>query len=276
MSKKDDDGSRTTPPKKQAGVLVTRSVVPPDLDYREYKRFLRYDFFHSCAYCTMAESEARALHFTIDHYEPRRARPELVNDYTNLMYSCNACNTRKGNRCPPEDARKDGHRFFRPDHDEHSEHFEIKGIRVEPKTNVGSYSIEALDLNRQQLRKVREIRQRLTKCDELVGRGVVSLRLFQLDQLPQNIKGAALRSMNEANQVIEGLRDRIDALLRDYAKSDLIDPDPESDDRAREHAAKLASLERLYEGSWRAPRVTGASARRTKKIPRKRRQRKPR
>jgi 5-methylcytosine-specific restriction endonuclease McrA len=76
----------------------------------------------------MSESEAMAIRFTIDHYEPQKARPDLVDDYTNLMYACDECNLRKGDRYPPPAARATGMRFFRPDEDVHSDQFSITGI----------------------------------------------------------------------------------------------------------------------------------------------------
>jgi hypothetical protein len=45
----------------------------------------RNDFFYSCAYCTMSEAEAQATRFTVDHYEPKNAQPDLINAYDNLM-----------------------------------------------------------------------------------------------------------------------------------------------------------------------------------------------
>jgi hypothetical protein len=71
--------------------LVTRSAVPTDMKYPGYRQHLRCDFFFSCAYCTMTEAEAQAIRMTIDHYEPRGARPDLENDYANLMYACDTC-----------------------------------------------------------------------------------------------------------------------------------------------------------------------------------------
>src|SRR5258708_31234823 len=121
--------------------LVVRSVVPSVTNYSDYKPNLRHDFFHSCAYCTMSEAEAQAIRFTIDHYEPRNARPDLLLDYSNLMYCCDECNLRKGDRSPPASARTADYRFFRPDGDEYDDHFEPSGIRIKPKTNVGDYSI---------------------------------------------------------------------------------------------------------------------------------------
>jgi hypothetical protein len=209
--------------------LVTRSAVPTNLTYPEYRKYLRYDFIYSCAYCTMSEAEAQAIRFTIDHYEPRNARPDLLDEYDNLMYSCNECNLRKGDRTPPPPARADGYRFFRPDTDLHEDHFEEKGaLRLRGKSNVGSYSIEALDLNRLSLRRLREIRDRLSECHSLVVEGVLGLRKFPIDRLPPNVKGAAFRAINRAGAAGIQIADDIDSLLRDYAHSPLIDPDPES------------------------------------------------
>ena len=247
-------GASTLVPAQADAALVKRSDVPKDLQYHEYKKYLRYDFFYSCAYCTMAETEAQAIRFVIDHYEPRKARPELVHEYANLMYSCDECNVRKGDRCPPPEARKDDHRFFRPDRDVYQEHFQKSGIRLESQSNVGEYSIAALDLNRHSLRRLRNIRERLTKCDRFVAEGVLGLRRFHIDQLPPGIKGSANRAIKEAVSVANQMAEDIDTLLRDRAHSELVDPDPESESRAQQRAAKLKGLEVLYPGSWRASR----------------------
>jgi hypothetical protein len=234
--------------------LVTRSAVPIGLQYSAYRQFLRYDFLYSCGYCTMSEAEARAIRFTIDHYEPRNARPELQDEYANLMYSCDECNLRKGDRCPPPQARSDGYRFFRPDQDLYQEHFQQDGFRLDAKSNVGYYSLEALDLNRFPLRRLREIRERLTQCDRLVVEGVLGLRKFHIDQLPPKVKSQALRAINQVSVVAEKMADDIESLLRDYARSTLIDPAPESEAHAEERTAKLQQLQALYPEKWRAPR----------------------
>jgi len=197
---------------------ITRSSVPVSLTYPEYREYLRYDFFYSCAYCTMSEAEAQAIRFTIDHYEPRNARPDLLDEYENLMYSCGECNLRKGDRSPPPKARADGYRFFRPDRDLHEDHFEESRRRLQGKSNVGRYSIEALDLNRLALQRLREIRQRLTECHCLVVEGVLGLRKFPIDRLPPNVRGRALRAINRAGAAGIKIADAIDSLLRNYAR----------------------------------------------------------
>ena len=196
MTSKDQGVGASLPTStSEGGPLVTRTDVPHGLQYGKYRDYLRHDFFYSCAYCTMSESEAQAIRFTIDHYEPRKACPELEHEYANLIYSCGECNLRKGDRCPPHKARPDGYRFFRPDQDAYPEHFQVRGVRVEPKSHAGEYSIEALDLNRLALRRLRDIRKRLTKCDQLVAEGVLALRKFHIDQLPSNVKALAASSI---------------------------------------------------------------------------------
>src|SRR5262245_5407599 len=133
---------------KASATLIKRSAVPAGLKYTDYRQHLRRDFFYICAYCTMSEAESHGISFAIDHYEPRNARADLEHEYTNLMYACEVCNVMKGDRCPPPEARAQGHRFFRPDQDDYDEHFQVSGIRLEPKSNVGHYSIWALNLNR--------------------------------------------------------------------------------------------------------------------------------
>ncbi len=234
--------------------LVVRSTVPANLEYGEYKPFLRVDFWHSCAYCTMTEAEARAIRFTIDHYEPREARKELVNEYSNLMYSCDECNRRKGDRYPPVEAREQGYRFFRPDQDIRSEHFERNEIYIREKSNVGYFTIQALDLNRANLKRLRELRARLIECDEYIVEGITALRAFPADTLPKSIRTTALEKIKKAMNVAEDLGAAIDSVLRDFAKSPLVDPDGDAEQRAKERAKQLQELEAMYPGSWRAPR----------------------
>jgi hypothetical protein len=245
MSGNDENKSIDTAANKE---LVVRSDVPKGLAYNDYLQYLRPDFFFSCAYCTMAESEAMAIRFTIDHYESRRARPELLNEYGNLMYSCNQCNVLKGSRVPTDEQRAKGYRYFRPDEDVYGDHFRKNDLRVEYKTPVGYYTLYALDLNRKQLRKLRELRKRLTDCDEYVVNGIKALRKFQLDQLPAHFKGPAAQAIGEAYRMGRKIGESIDSLLKANAHSPLIDEDEEAKIRAKERADKLKQIEGLRAG----------------------------
>lgn len=231
---------------------LARSAVPAGLQYGEYRQYLRRDFYYSCAYCTMSEGEAHGIAFTIDHYEPRRAVPQLENEYGNLLYSCSGCNIFKGDRYPPKEARKKGHRFFRPDQDIYEEHFQQKGIRVASETNVGQFSIDFLELNRQSLRKIRELRDRLLNCAPLVSADILELRRFKIDQLPPHVKGLALVAIRRMEAAQKRIVEDIDSLLRDFARSTLLDPDPETEEQAKARAAKSKHLRGLFPGVWQA------------------------
>lgn len=249
-----DKNSRSSREVAKAAELVVRSDVEPGLEYREYLQPLRYDFFYACAYCNICETEAQAIRFTIDHYEPQKSRPDLVDAYNNLMYCCTVCNERKGDRSPPESARVESYRFFRPDQDIFHLHFEMRGIRLMSKSNIGTYTIEALDLNRAGLRKLRQIRERLTNCDQLVAEGIRGLLSFPIDRLPKHIRGKAAFAIQRATHADDALGQKIDALLRDYARSALIDPDPDTQERIKARKERLKHIEGLHPGAWRAPR----------------------
>jgi 5-methylcytosine-specific restriction endonuclease McrA len=242
------------PPAKpaQSELVVRSSNVPRFDDYRKYKPYLQRDFLHSCAYCSMTEAEAMAIRFTIDHYEPKRARRDLENEYSNLMYSCEECNVRKGDRCPPQEARDKGIRFFRPDLDHFKDHFKLNGIRLDPQSSAGDYTIEAIDLNRPMLRKLRELRHRQKLAQQAVAAGIRALRNLPIDQLPQKIKGRAAVSIARAEVAAVDLANEIDDLLREHARSPLTNLPPEPAPERKARAERLKNIEAMIPGAWRA------------------------
>ena len=238
-------------------LVVRTASVPTVEDYHEYRELLRFDFLHSCAYCTMSESEAAAIRFTIDHYEPRSARPDLETVYTNLFWACDECNRRKGDITPPARARAAGFRGFRIDEDLAADHFELIGLLLRRSSNVGQFTIDAADLNRKSLMRLRDIRRRLVECDQFVSEGIHILKRSQIDRLPQEEKGQVFATIMRAARVAEKLADDIDELLRKAAKSDLIDPDPESAERAADRRERMKKLHGLFEGNWRGRNFSG-------------------
>jgi hypothetical protein len=248
------NGGKDVVPEKFSTALVQRTAVADGLPYNNYKQNLRYDFYYSCAYCCIAETEAGGVRFTIDHYEPQKARNDLVNIYSNLMWSCDECNRRKGDRYPPPAARTKGFRFFRPDSDLHLEHFELDGNVIKHKTNVAYFTIQSLDLNREGLQRIRNIRKRIFECDEAVVGGVLALTKFPIDRLPTNLRGPALRAIKQLKDTAEGIGKAVESALRDHAKSHLLDDDTNANIRSMERKAKLQQLEGMFPGDWRGPR----------------------
>lgn len=231
--------------------LTVRSAVATGLAYGEYREHLRSDFFYSCAYCTLSECEAKGIRFTIDHYEPQSERPDLENDYHNLFYCCNECNILKGDFIPSVSARANGLRYFRSDSDVRSEHFIISGVRLKDLTKVGYFTVEALDLNRQSLRRLRDIRRRLDDCDEMVAQGIMALRSFHIDQLPQRIRGSANKAISDLARFADNLQEAIDSVLKAAARSPLIDVDEDKSERRAERSEKLSEMQGLFPGKWR-------------------------
>lgn len=239
--------------------LIARSTVPSLTDYTEYRPYLRVDFLWSCAYCTITEAEATGFRMTIDHYEPQSARPDLDCDYSNLMYCCDECNARKGDRYPPISARENGFRFFRVDQDEFSSHFELIGLKIGHTTNVGYYTIQALDLNRQALQRIRSLRMRAFDCHELALEGIRAIKSIRLDLFSPTFRGRVLQKIREWEGVQDQIESDIDSLLERLAKSPLLDADPEIQERAEERKKSLDSIEALHPGNWRG-RQTKAAA----------------
>jgi hypothetical protein len=106
-------------------------------------------------------------HFEIDHHRPMsipRFR-DLINEYSNLYYSCHGCNKRgaKGSNWPSDDLYEAGFRFFDPVAENAYEvHMrETHSARLIKKTNVGDYSVRILRLNRDGLVKLRRGRRRM-------------------------------------------------------------------------------------------------------------------
>jgi uncharacterized protein (TIGR02646 family) len=231
---------------------IVRSAHVPTLDsYRAYKPYLRYDFLHCCAYCTVSEAEASAVRFTIDHYEPQTARADLANEYSNLMWCCDECNMRKGDLTPPANARAAGIRFFRPDQDISADHFQLDGLLLKHRSEVGNFTIDYVDLNRLALRRLRDIRRRLMDCEKFVQDGVFALRRAQIDRLPRELRGKVVTAIARAASLGEQLSQQIDDILRAFAKSELIDPDPESAERAADRKTRMKEQQGLFEGKWR-------------------------
>jgi 5-methylcytosine-specific restriction endonuclease McrA len=241
-------------PQAELTDLVTRSTVPAGLKYTEYRPYLRIDFAHSCAYCATSEAESLGQAFAIDHYEPQQVRPELVNEYTNLMYACVPCNTYKSDRVPSDKARAAGVRFFRPDQDKYGDHFERNDRLLKHKTPIGEFTILACFLNRGTLQKIRDVRDRLSACDESVQASLKKIGEIRIDQLPVSIRGRAVKYIRDAEAHGDKIPEMIDEFLRNMAKSHLLDSDPEADSKAAVRQKDLKHLEGLHPGRWRGPR----------------------
>jgi hypothetical protein len=128
-------------------------------------------------------------------------RADLTHDYNNLMYSCEKCNRRKWNRYPSDTFRAQGYRFFRPDQDKYSDHFERNERLLRDKSKVGLYTIENCDLNRAGLQRIREYRDRLSECQKAVAATFAKIAKLRLDELPAGLRGRALKYIRDMEEM---------------------------------------------------------------------------
>ncbi len=212
-------------PSDRPSALITRSIVKPTSRYQDYREFLRWDFWFSCAYCAITEIEACGIAFEIDHYEPQSVRADLSTDFMNLLWACDWCNRHKGGYSPSDAERASGLRFFRPDLDDAYEHFELAGLRFTGLTPVGTFTVEMLNLNRHALQEVRDFRRELFESNEEIVLGIRALKTTAMDQLKPALRAKFLqvrkRLEREATKLMSG-----EDLIREFNRSPLIDRDP--------------------------------------------------
>lgn len=118
-------------------------------DYQSFKPWLRDEFDFRCVYCLWREIWSADGHaaFSIDHLKPRTSYPELMGDYSNLVYACSRCNSLKQDLEPPLDPCADGY----------GNHVEVQDDGcVVSKTTAGNELIELCRLNRPALVQARQ------------------------------------------------------------------------------------------------------------------------
>jgi 5-methylcytosine-specific restriction endonuclease McrA len=251
MTEKKPDNQSPPAVAKTLLPAVVRSSVPAGRRYPEYKRFLRRDFLFSCAYCTMTESEAEAIRFTIDHYEPKSARPDLEDAYENLMWACDQCNTLKGPRHPTTEMRDAGNRFFKADQDVRIEHFSVEGTTVKGLTPVGNFTAVAVDLNRPSLIRLRKLRRRFYADDEYVNEGIAVLLSFPVDRLPREARARAFAAINQIKALVSAVVGDLDEAFLQLAMSSVLGDDDEvTAEEIQRNKARLRELDGIHPGAW--------------------------
>ena len=226
---------------------IRRSNPPQKSNYTQYKEELRSDFFNSCAYCGIMESESAGVGFSIDHYIPKET-PEgkpLENTYLNLLLSCGDCNTYKGKYLASAIQKDRGLVIIRPDVMVPADHLmldETDPCELASETTTGRFNIAKLDLNRPGLKKIRAIRHRCFQAKEIIEQGIRALSSVALDNLEPSQKARLLKIRHDIFQIKSGFDGDIDKLISDYARSPLRLPDPEKKERTKARKKLLKEL----------------------------------
>lgn len=125
----------------------TRTQTPyPYSHYARFKPPLQKEFASRCVYCREPDSIRGVNTFGVDHYRPQAHFGALVNEYLNLYYCCNTCNTWKSDYWPWN--REATHFIPNPCDHEMFQHMRYRNDgSVEGRTEAGIGAIETLHLN---------------------------------------------------------------------------------------------------------------------------------
>ena len=126
-----------------------RSNAPEGKKYHVYKALLREDFHQRCGYCGDHDFFSETF-YEIDHFVPQKIAEERKNDYSNLVYSCRACNNSKRAKWPTGNAKKPNNGkegWIDPCDLKYAEQFErLSDGSVKSKTVLGLWMWKALTL----------------------------------------------------------------------------------------------------------------------------------
>lgn len=227
---------------------VVRSYVVAKASYSDYRAELRFDFWFSCAYCSISEAEAFAIPFQIDHFAPQVGGGLVdVHAYENLMWCCGPCNRSKSNVWPDEELQALGYRYLRPDRDCFIQHFKLQGVRLVPQTPPAEFTHNVLNLDRAVLRSVRELRSRIVQNAEAIANGLHQLIGRRIDTLRPDARlvfeDARKTAMSAVQRLEEDLVQASDIRLINQSPLPVFEgADKEQTKRRREYLAGLNAL----------------------------------
>ena len=131
--------------------IPLRSFETKYSSYVRYKEPLRKDFNQRCGYCDDTDHHCGGTRgYHIDHFRPKKKFSDLINEYSNLVYSCPYCNGGKGADWPAGDSPEtfiDDKGYIDPCLPEYDEHFvRSDDGSIKPLTKLGQYIFEKLNL----------------------------------------------------------------------------------------------------------------------------------
>lgn len=133
--------------------------------YSRYREEIAEDCKHRCVYCDASSNEVGGAEaMQLDHFRPE-SFPEfvdLINDPRNLHYACGRCNLWKSDWWPARGSNgthNGTEGFIDPFTEDRREYFVIKPDgRIQPLQPPAAYLIRLLRLDREFIRKLRELR----------------------------------------------------------------------------------------------------------------------
>ncbi len=173
-------------------------TLSPDI-----REFVRRRARFACEYCGVTETNVGS-ELTVDHFQPKTKGGTDAPD--NLLYCCFRCNLYKADYWPeePEDLP-----LWNPRRETAAQHFiEKEDGTFYPVTPVGSWTVQQLRLNREQL-----VAHRLEKKRQIEA--VLALAQFgERVRLNEQFQAQALVMIEEQQMIIKAQNDLLLSLLR--------------------------------------------------------------
>ena len=147
----------------------------------DVKTLLRAETSDKCAYC---ESKIPHVDYgDVEHILPKKIRPELRYEYSNLTYACGVCNTKKGQYYDVSTP------LVNPYLDDPEEHFVAAGPMVvrRPTSDRGLVTEKRLSLNRMALieRRTERLEAVATLLDQIARTENIAIKLVLAEQVRQ-------------------------------------------------------------------------------------------
>lgn len=179
-------------------------------EYSHYKQEIRQDSLGRCVYCDTHEDEIGGQEtMELDHFRPRKypQHHHLVNDPTNLVWSCRGCNNLKRDHWPAlgtGSSIRGNEGFVDPFNDDRADFFRVESdgelIALKPPAQ---YMIMILVLNRVSRRRLREKRIIMQELIQEIDRQAQLLKDTLTTELSKHQRG----NLEEALKANGGMRD---------------------------------------------------------------------
>jgi len=166
------------------------------------------------------------------------------------MWCCDLCNGHKGELPIPEHVAQ-GFRFICIDKDNYFDHLAPNGLLLAPKTKIGKYTHSMLYLDAAHLRRVRELRSRMTASTSAIAAGLRYLSNVPFDHLPPSVRSRFALLRQKIQNKAEKEKRILAEALKEMSRSYNLDMDPRQADHA---AARRKLLDTL--GSISSPPST--------------------
>lgn len=143
--------TETRPPQQPIELRHEPAPTQAQRGYRLFAPCLKWEFGFTCPFCLLHQADLVGPHSvektglsTVEHFIPKSVRPDLINEFENLVLACRLCNIARGVKPLAEE---NGAKLLNPREEAWAEHFTLEQGQLEPQTPDGDYTKDAYGIN---------------------------------------------------------------------------------------------------------------------------------